>query len=90
MQVLVCGGAGYIGSHMAKMLVARGDQVTIRPVGILHALVRAALDAAGVRYRYDFYTDAVHGYAPRGTDRYNRFASEQHWERVHSLLQRNL
>lgn len=29
MQVLVCGGAGYIGSHMAKMLAARGDQVTI-------------------------------------------------------------
>ncbi len=53
-------------------------------------VVRAALEAAGVRCRYDFYTDAVHGYAPRGTDRYNRFASEQHWERVHSLLQRNL
>ena len=29
MQVLVCGGAGYIGSHMAKMLAARGDHVTI-------------------------------------------------------------
>lgn len=29
MQILVCGGAGYIGSHMAKMLAARGDQVTI-------------------------------------------------------------
>ncbi len=53
-------------------------------------VVRAALDAAGVRYRYDFYTDAVHGYAPRGTDRYNRFASEQHWERVHSMMRRNL
>ena len=53
-------------------------------------VVRAALDSAGVRYSYDFYTDAVHGYAPRGTDRYNRFASEQHWERVHSLMHRNL
>lgn len=29
MHILICGGAGYIGSHMAKMLVARGDQVTV-------------------------------------------------------------
>jgi carboxymethylenebutenolidase len=53
-------------------------------------VLRDALDAAGVRYTYDFYTDAVHGYAPPGTERYNRHASEQHWERVHSLLRRNL
>lgn len=50
----------------------------------------AGLDAAGVRYRSDFLTDAVHGYAPPGTERYNRAASELHWERVHSLLRRNL
>ncbi len=59
------------------------------PVAELDQL-RASMDAAGVRYTYDLYTDAVHGYAPRGTDRYNRFASEQHWERVHSLMRRNL
>lgn len=29
MHVLVCGGAGYIGAHMAKMLAARGDRVTV-------------------------------------------------------------
>lgn len=29
MHVLVCGGAGYIGSHMCKMLVARGHQATV-------------------------------------------------------------
>lgn len=29
MHVLICGGAGYIGSHMAKMLAARGEQATI-------------------------------------------------------------
>lgn len=54
------------------------------------AVVRSELDAGGVRYAFDFYTDAVHGYAPPGTERYNRAASEQHWERVHSLLRRNL
>ena len=29
MHVLVCGGAGYIGSHMAKCLAARGVEVTV-------------------------------------------------------------
>jgi UDP-glucose 4-epimerase len=29
MHVLVCGGAGYIGSHMCKLLASRGHQVTV-------------------------------------------------------------
>ena len=29
MRILVTGGAGYIGSHMVKALVARGDEVTV-------------------------------------------------------------
>jgi carboxymethylenebutenolidase len=49
----------------------------------------AALEEAGLDYTLDFYTDAVHGYAPAG-ERYNRAASEQHWERVHDLLLRRL
>jgi carboxymethylenebutenolidase len=53
-------------------------------------VMRAALEAAGVRHTIDFLTDAVHGYAPAGTERYNRAASELHWERVHSLMRRNL
>lgn len=53
-------------------------------------LMRAALDEAGVDYTLDFITDAVHGYAPPGSDRFDRAASELHWERVHSLLRRNL
>lgn len=48
-----------------------------------------ALETAGVRYTLDVITDAVHGYAPPG-ERYDRRASELHWERVHSLLRRNL
>lgn len=55
-----------------------------------YAQVCDELVAAGVRFTSDFYTDAVHGYAPPGTERYHRHASEQHWERVHSLLRRNL
>lgn len=48
-----------------------------------------ALAAAGVRYTLDFIPDALHGFAPAGA-RYDRRASELHWERVHSLLRRNL
>jgi dienelactone hydrolase len=52
--------------------------------------MRDALEAAGVTYTIDVLTDAVHGYAPPGTERYNRAASELHWERVHSMFRRNL
>ncbi|MGH9273392.1 MAG: dienelactone hydrolase family protein [Acidimicrobiales bacterium] len=52
-------------------------------------IVRKALDDAGVRHTFDFHTDAVHGFAPRGP-RYDKPASELHWERVHSLMRRNL
>lgn len=52
-------------------------------------VMREALDKAGVRYTLDLITDAQHGFAPAG-ERYDRAASELHWERVHSLLRRNL
>jgi dienelactone hydrolase len=48
-----------------------------------------ALEAAGVDYTLDLITDAVHGFAPAGP-RYDRAASELHWERVHSLFRRRL
>ena len=52
-------------------------------------VITAALDAAGVVDTVDFLTEAEHGFAPAGP-RYDRAASEFHWERVHSLLRRNL
>ena len=53
------------------------------------ATIEHALKEAGVTYTLDFLTEAVHGFAPAGP-RYHREASELHWERVHSLLRRNL
>jgi carboxymethylenebutenolidase len=53
-------------------------------------VVQEALTAAGVTFTLDFLTDAVHGYAPPGTERYDRHASELHWERVHDLLRRRV
>lgn len=51
--------------------------------------MEAALEKAGVTYTLDFHTDALHGFALAG-GRYDREASELHWERVHSLLRRNV
>ncbi len=53
-------------------------------------IMEQALKDANVTYTLDWLTEAVHGYAPPHSDRYNREASELHWERVHSLFSRNL
>ena len=57
-------------------------------------VMREALDAAGVPYTIDWIDWAIHGFAPAGVGtagpRYDRRASELHWERVHSLLRRRL
>jgi carboxymethylenebutenolidase len=52
-------------------------------------VLETALRDAGVTYTLDWHDVAVHGFAPAGP-RYDRDASELHWERVHSLLRRNL
>ena len=53
-------------------------------------IMKKALESAGVRYTLDWFTDALHGYAPPGGERYNRAASELHWERVHAMFRRHL
>ena len=53
-------------------------------------IMDAAMRTAGINYRIDFMSGALHGFAPPGGERYNRDAAEKHWERVHDLLQRNL
>ncbi|MDP6377641.1 MAG: dienelactone hydrolase family protein [Pseudomonadales bacterium] len=49
-----------------------------------------AMTEAGINYRIEFMEGALHGFAPPGGERYNRDASERHWERVHDLFRRNL
>ena len=53
-------------------------------------IMKKALEDAGVKYTLDWFTDALHGYAPPGGERYNRHASELHWERVHAMFRRQL
>ena len=72
----------------AEIHLAWCDNDPTAPAEDLTAM-RQALEDAGVTFTLDFHADAVHGFAPRG-ERYNREASELHWERVHSLLRRNL
>ncbi len=73
----------------AEIYLGWADNDAVAPPETVEVM-REALERAQVRYHLDFITDAVHGYAPPGTDRYNRSASELHWERVHSLFRRNL
>lgn len=54
------------------------------------AIMDKALAKTSINYRIDFMEDALHGFAPMGGERYNRQASEKHWERVHDLFKRNL
>jgi carboxymethylenebutenolidase len=54
------------------------------------ATMGKALTEAGVRHRIDFMEGALHGFAPPGGPRYDRAASEKHWERVLDLFRRNL
>jgi UDP-glucose 4-epimerase len=67
MHVLVCGGAGYIGSHMCRYLTAHGHAVTVLdnlstghaeavrwgPLVQVDLMDRAALDAVFAATRYD-------------------------------------
>jgi carboxymethylenebutenolidase len=72
----------------AELYFAWCDNDPTAPVEDMKTM-EEALRAAGITYDIDFLTDAVHGFAPAG-ERYNRAASELHWERVHALLRRNV
>jgi carboxymethylenebutenolidase len=73
----------------AEVYVAWCDADPTAPVEDLEVM-RTALEQAGVTHTIDFIDDALHGFAPPGGERYDRRASELHWERVHSLLRRRL
>lgn len=73
----------------AEVYFGWADDDPTAPLEDLEA-VRTALEAAGVNHTIDFMAGAVHGYAPPYTERYDRAASERHWERVHALLRRTI
>lgn len=79
----------FLDSTQADVHLAWVDGDPLAPDEHRH-IVTDALQAAGVNYTIDVETNGVlHGFAPRGP-RYDRAASERHWERVHALLRRSL
>lgn len=77
-----------LGTVRAEVYMAWVDGDETAPPETIPPMTEA-LDAAGVTYTLDLITDAVHGFAPAGP-RYDRAASELHWERVHTLLRHHL
>ena len=54
------------------------------------AVLEAALDAAGVRYRSEVYDGASHGFTMADTAAYHSAAEQRHWENLFGLLDRVL
>lgn len=73
----------------AEVYLGWADQDPSAPTDHIPVMERA-LTEAGVRHRIDFMEGALHGYAPPDGARYDRAASETHWERVLDLFERNL
>ena len=52
------------------------------------AVLEAALDAAGVRYRSELYAGAPHGFTMADTSSYDEAGEQRHWTNLFELLDR--
>ena len=57
-QILICGGAGFIGSHIARRFVAAGDRVTVVD-GLLPGTGGSVDHVADVRHAIDLRTESI-------------------------------
>jgi dTDP-glucose 4,6-dehydratase len=81
MRVLVAGGAGFIGSHFVKRLVAAGDDVNVLDK-LTYAGNPANLEGAGVELvQGDIADAAAVAAAAAGVDAIVNFAAETHVDR---------
>ena len=81
MRVLVTGGAGFIGSHFVKRLVAGGDEVVVLDK-LTYAGNPANLEGAGAELTVGDIADAeAVGRAATGCDAIVNFAAETHVDR---------
>ena len=81
MRVLVTGGAGFIGSHFVKRLVARGDEVVVLDK-LTYAGNPANLEGTGVELVVGDIADAeAVANAAAGCDAVVNFAAETHVDR---------
>ena len=81
MRVLVTGGAGFIGSHFAKLLVARGDEVVVLDK-LTYSGNRANLEGAAVELlEGDICDHEAVAEAGAGAEAVVNFAAETHVDR---------
>ncbi len=81
MRVLVTGGAGFIGSHFVKLLVAGGNEVVVLDK-LTYSGNRANLDGVAHEFHEADIADAVAvGHAGAGCDAVVNFAAETHVDR---------
>ncbi|HEX3805779.1 MAG TPA: dTDP-glucose 4,6-dehydratase [Gaiellaceae bacterium] len=81
MRILVTGGAGFIGSHFARHLVARGEEIVVLDK-LTYAGNRANLE--GVEHEFhqgDIADPDAVGRAAKGVDAIVNFAAETHVDR---------
>jgi len=71
----------------ARSYISWADDDPSAPVGGIEPM-RQALADAGIEGDVELMPGAMHGFAVPGTDRYDRDASERHWERLHALFGR--
>ena len=55
MKYLITGGAGFIGSHLAEKLIARGDEVTVFD----NLSTGSAINLSGVKEKITFHKDSI-------------------------------
>jgi dTDP-glucose 4,6-dehydratase len=81
MKILVTGGAGFIGSHFASLLVERGDDVVVLDK-LTYSGNRANLEGVAHEFHEGDIADAVAlGHAGVGCDAVVNFAAETHVDR---------
>jgi carboxymethylenebutenolidase len=73
----------------AEMYVGFAEIDHFVPLEEYERFRRHAADT-GIRAEVELYAGFEHGFAFPARETYNKTAAERHWERIHSLLRRNL
>lgn len=73
----------------AEIYIAAAETDDYAPPEIIDGF-EAAMKANGTPGRVEWYPGTEHGFAYAERPQYDKASSERHWERLHSLFQRNL